>query len=175
MTIEIIKKIHKGRNNIYIVKYNGNTCLLKKPKNRDRERKSSLLRQLNRIKCWKKFGLSNVRAIRYHDGILKTYVEGETLSKIIGNDKHFFSENSNELEALKKFVRLLIKSKHFIHDMKGANIVLNNNMFQIIDSGPIYKIKRVKKEYRKILYIKWSKLLESNNEKRHLKKFLNSV
>lgn len=147
---------------------------MKKPKDDSHVRIESLKRQLKRIKFWRKYGLSKVKAIRYHDGILKTYIEGETLSKIIGDDKHFFSENSNELKALKKFVRLLIESKHFIHDMKGANIVLNNNMFQIIDSGPIYKRKHVKKEYRKILYIKWSKLLKSNNERRHLKKFLNS-
>ena len=174
MNTEIIKQIHKGRNSIYIVKYNGRTCILKKPKNDSRIRAESLKRQLERIKFWRKHNLSKVKAIRFHDGILKTYVKGKTLSKIIGDNKHFFSENSDELKALKKFVTLLVESKHFIHDMKGANIILNNDMFQIIDSGPIYKEKRVKKEYRKILYIKWSKLLKSNNEKRHLKKFLNS-
>lgn len=174
MRIETIKQIHKRRNSIYIVEYNGRTCILKKPKNDSSIRTESLKRQLTRIKFWRKNDLSKIKAIRYHNGILKTYVKGETLSKIIKHSKHFFSKNSNELEDLRKFVKLLIESKHFIHDMKGANIVLSDDTFQIIDSGPIYKMKRVKKEYRKILYIKWSKLLKSSNEKRYLKKFLNS-
>ena len=176
MSIEIIEQIHHGRNNIYIVIYNGNTCIWKKPKNSSSARTESLKRQLVRIKFWRKQNLSTIKAIRYKKGILKTYIVGDTLYTIIKENRHFFSENSNKLDALEKFVRLLIKSRHFIHDMKGPNIVFgNNNKFQIIDSGPIYKRSNkssLKKEYQKILYIKWSKLLDSKSEKKYLKRFL---
>jgi len=170
--LKIVEQIHKGRNNIYIVNIGKRICILKKPKNNSSSRKESLKRQLKRIRFWNKFGLSKIRAVRYHGGILKTYVDGKTLHKIIDKDEHFFSENSKELKALRNFVELLIRSRHFIHDMKGQNIVFDGERFQIIDSGPIYKMNNVKKEYQKILYIKWSKLLDSNREKKYLRKFL---
>lgn len=169
---KIVKQIHKGRNNIYIINIDKRICILKKPKNKSSSRKESLKRQLKRIRYWYKFGLSKTRAIRYHGGILKTYIEGKTLNKIIDKDEHFFSESSKELNALKNFVELLIRSRHMIHDMKGQNIVFDGERFQIIDSGPIYKMDNVKKEYKKILYTKWSKLLDSNREKKYLRKFL---
>lgn len=176
MSIEIIEQIHHGRNNIYIVIYNGHTCLLKKPKDDSHTREESLKKQLKRIKFWKDHDLSTIKAIEYHNGIIKTYIEGDTLKELIDNDKHFFSESSSKLKALKRFVRLLIKSRHFIHDMKGPNIVFgNNNKFQIIDSGPIYKRSdksSLKKEYQNVLYLKWSKLLYTSKEKKNLKKFL---
>ena len=174
--LRIIEQIHKGRNNIYIVEYRGRTCLLKRPKDDSHAREESLKKQLKRIKFWKDHGLSTIKAIEYHNGIIKTYIEGDTLKEIIDNDKHFFSESSSKLKALKRFVRLLVKSRHFLHDMKGPNIVFgNDNKFQIIDSGPIYKRSNkysLKKEYQKILYIKWSKLLDSSKEKKYLKRFL---
>lgn len=171
--LKIIKQIHKGRNNIYLVEYNGRTCVWKKPKNKSRTRTESLKRQLKRIKFWRKHNLSQIKAIKYKNGILKTYIRGKTLKSIIDKDKHLFSGNSKELRALRRFVDLLIDSRHFIHDMKGANIVYDGHDFQIIDSGPIYKNSNVKNEYRKILYMKWSKLLDSKKERKYLKKFLN--
>lgn len=172
--LTIIKQIHKGRNNIYIVQYNGRTCILKKPKNKSRNRKESLKRQLKRIKFWRKHRLSSIKAIRYHNGILKTYIKGKTLAKIVDKNSHFFSENSKELDALGKFVGLLVKSGYFIHDMKMPNLVYSEGKVQIIDSGPIYKKTEsfLKREYKEILYIKWSKLLDSKTEKKYLKKFL---
>ena len=175
MNVEIIEQIHHGRNNIYIIEYNGRTCLWKKPKNGSSARTESLKRQLVRIKFWRKHNLSTIKAIRYKKGILKTYIIGDTLYTIIKENIHFFSENSKELEALKRFVKLLVKSRHFIHDMKGPNLVYSDDKIQIIDSGPIYKRSNkssLKKEYQKILYIKWSKLLDSSKEKKYLKKFL---
>jgi tRNA A-37 threonylcarbamoyl transferase component Bud32 len=177
MSVELIRQIHHGRNNIYIINYNGNVCILKRPKDNSHDRTESLKKQLKRIKFWKKYGLSTIKSIEYHNGIIKTYIEGNTLKEFIDKNKHFFSEKSVELKALKRFVKLLVKSRHFIHDMKSLNIVLNNDnrKFEIIDSGPIYKRSyksSLKKEYQKILYTKWSKLLDSNKERKYLKKFL---
>ena len=177
MSIEIIQQIHHGRNNIYIINYNGHRCLLKRPKDSSHTRSESLKKQLERIKFWRKHDLSTIKAMEYHNGIIKTYIEGDTLKELIDNDRHFFSDSSSKVKALKRFVRLLVKSSHFLHDMKGPNIVLSNdnNKFQIIDSGPIYKRTNkssLKKEYQKVLYIKWSKLLDSSKERKYLKKFL---
>jgi tRNA A-37 threonylcarbamoyl transferase component Bud32 len=175
MSVEIIEQIHKGRNNIFTVKYNGKVCVLKKAKKSSHANSESLKRQLERIKFWRRHKLSKIKAIRYHNGILKTYIRGKTLNKIVDKDKHFFSENSKELKALKKFVELLIKSGYFIHDMKMPNLVYSEGKIQIIDSGPVYKRSNkssLKKEYQKILYIKWSKLLDSSKERKYLKKFL---
>lgn len=177
---KIIKQIHKGRNDIFIVKYNGRECLLKKShKYKGHEKTESLKRQIDRMRQWREFGLSKVKAKRYKDGILKTYIRGKTLSKIIDKKGHFFSDknknkNSKELKALEKFVGKLVKSGYLIHDMKGPNLVFDGNKFQIIDSGPIKKYNKssLNKEYEKILYVKWSKLLGSSNERKSLKSFL---
>lgn len=174
MSIEIIRQIHHGRNNIYLVTYNGHICLLKRPKDDSHAREESLKKQLKRIKFWRKHGLSTIKAIEYHNGIIKTYIVGDTLKELIDDNKHFFSESSSELKALKRFVKLLIKSRHFLHDMKKLNIVFDGDIFQIIDSGPIYKRTNkssLKKEYQKILYIKWSSSM-NHDQRNHLKKFL---
>ena len=107
--LRIIEQIHEGRNNIYIVEHNEKTCIFKKPKNSSKNRKKPFKRQLERIKFWRRHRLSNIKAVRYHDGILKTYIKGNTLYQIIDKNKHFFSENNKELKALGRFIRLLIK------------------------------------------------------------------
>jgi hypothetical protein len=174
MSIEIIKQIHKGRNNIYVINYNGKVCVFKKPKKSSHANSESLKRQLERIKFWRRHRLSTIKAIEYHNGVIKTYIEEDTLKELIDKNKHFFSESSKELKALKRFVRLLVKSRHFIHDMKKLNIVYDESIFQIIDSGPIYKRSNkssLKKEYQNILYIKWSSSM-NHDQRNHLKKFL---
>ncbi len=173
--LKTVKTLHKGhRSKILLVKRNSKLCVWKRPSGHGSE--ESIRRQLKRIKQWKKFDLSKVKAKWYKDGILKTYVKGKDLKQIIKKHHDFFSSNSKELKALEKFVANLIESSRFIHDLKGLNIIFDDHDWQIIDSGPIYKMSKssVKKEYKKILYIKWSKLLDSGNERKHLKSFLNS-
>lgn len=173
--LDIVKKIHKGHSKILIVKIKSKLYIWKRPKSGSHSCKESIKRQLKRIEQWRKFGVSNIDAILYYNGILKTWVEGKTLRSIM-KKRHFFSKNSEELNALKNFIKLLIDSRHFIHDMKGANIVFDGKNWQVIDSGPIHKMDHslVKKEYKKILYQKWSKSLDSHNERRRLKSFLDS-
>lgn len=174
--LKIIKTLYKGhRSKIILVKRKSKLCIWKRS-SRGHTGEQSLRRQLKRIKQWKKFGLSKVKAKWYKDGILKTYVKGKDLKKIIKKRHNFFSKKSKELKALKKFVKALIDSNRFIHDMKGLNIIFDGKNWNIIDSGPIYKKSRssAKKEYKKILYVKWSKLLDSKKERKHLKSFLGS-
>src|SRR3989304_102 len=136
--LKTIKTIHKGhRSKIILVKRDSKLCIWKRPAGHGT--KESIKKQLKRIKRWKKFGLSKVKAKWYKDGILKTYVKGKDLKQITKEHYDFFSGSSKELKALEKFVVNLIKSKHFIHDMKGLNIIYNGNEWNIIDSGPIYK------------------------------------
>jgi len=157
-----------------LVKRGHKLCVWKRPAGHGRE--ESIRKQLKRIKQWKKFGLSKVKAKWYKDGILKTYVKGKNLKQIIKKRKHFFSKKSKELKALEKLITNLIKSGHFIHDLKGLNMIYDGKIWQLIDSGPIYKKSKssVKKEYQKILYIKWSKYLSAGG-KSDLKKFLKKV
>lgn len=173
-TLKTIRILHKGhRSKVLLVKRGSKLCIWKRTA-RGHNGEQSLKKQLERIKQWKRFGLSKIKAKWYDDGILKTYVKGEDLKDIIQDHDHFFSKRSKELKALEKFVDHLIDSKRFIHDLKTLNIIYDGHDFQIIDSGPIYKMghSELKKEYRKILYIKWSKYLDSNREKKDLKSFL---
>ncbi len=172
--LKIVKTLHRGhRSKVLLVKRDSKLCIWKRTA-RGNNGEQSLKRQLKRIKQWKKFRLSKVKAKWYDDGILKTYVKGKDLKDIIEDNNNFFSSNSKELDDLKKFIDHLMDSKMFIHDLKGLNIIYDGHNFQIIDSGPIYKMghSKLKKEYRKILYIKWSKYLDSNREKKDLKSFL---
>ena len=171
--LKTVKTIHKGhRSKILLVKKGQKLCIWKRPTGHGR--KESLIKQLGRIKQWRKFGLSKVKAKWYDDGILKTYVKGKDLSQIIKKHHHFFSKSSKELKALEKFIEAMIDSKRFIHDLKGLNIIFDGKDWNIIDSGPIYKRSKssVKKEYRKVLYEKWSKYLDSQSERKDLKSFL---
>lgn len=172
--LKVVNTLHKGhRSKVLLVKRDSRLCIWKRTA-RGHNGEQSLKRQLKRIKRWKKFGLSKVKAKWHDDGILKTYVKGKDLKSVIEKHHNFFSKKSEELDALKKFLDHLMDSKSFIHDLKGLNIIYDDHDFQIIDSGPIYKMRhsKLKKEYRKILYIKWSKYLDSNSEKKDLKSFL---
>lgn len=172
--LKIIKTLHKGhRSKVLLIKRNSKLYIWKRAA-KGYSGEQSLKRQLKRIKQWKRFGLSKIKAKWYKNGILKTYIKGDDLKDIIKDHDNFFSKRSKELKALEKFVDHLIDSKRFIHDMKGLNIIYDGHDFQVIDSGPIYKMgqSELKKEYRKILYIKWSKYLDSNSDKKDLKSFL---
>ena len=172
--LEIVKTIHKGhRSKILLVKRGSKLCIWKRSASGKSSQEKSIRRQLGRIRKWKKFDLSEIKAKWYKDGVLKNYIKGEDLKDVIKDDNHFFSGNSKELKALKKFLANLIESGRFIHDLKMLNIIYDGHNFQIIDSGPIYKMgySKLKKEYNKILYIKWSKYLHATG-KSELKKFL---
>lgn len=174
---KIVREIHKGhRSEIRIVKRKGELLIWKKPKP-SRFRPGSLENQIKRSKDWRKFGISKVKIWWHPDktSLLKTYVDGPTLHKMLKTKDNFFSKaKGRPFKALVKFVKNLTGSKHFIHDMKCANIAFDGRNWQVIDSGPIYKMSssKTRKEYRKVLLEKWSRSLSSKKEIDSLRSFL---
>jgi len=172
---KVIREIHKGhRSEIRIVKRkDGELLIWKKPKP-SRFRPGSLENQIKRSKDWRKFGISKVK-IWWHSDKVSLLKTGPTLHKMLKNKENFFSKaKGRPFKALVKFVKNLTRSKHFIHDMKGANIAFDGRNWQVIDSGPIYKMSssKTRKEYRKVLLEKWSRSLSSEKEINSLKSFL---
>lgn len=140
---------------------------------------ASLGNQIKRSKFWRKIGISKVEVKWCPDrqSILHTFVDGHTLRHYLRNGGVSFLENSKKLKALNEFVKRLIKSKGYIHDLKGANIVWDGKSWNVIDSGKIDKKSNsssTKREYKKFLYIKWSNSIDSKNERDALKEFLDS-
>jgi tRNA A-37 threonylcarbamoyl transferase component Bud32 len=109
---------------------------------------------------------------------LKTYIKGDTLDKILKENPGFFSRKSRSLRALREFIGFLIDSKYYICDLIGENLIFDGKRWHIIDSGSVYyrgTRSRVKKEYKRKLLKRWSKILSSEQEIELLKSFLNSV
>ena len=159
-------------------KSDGKLFIWKRPKSG--RGSGSLQGQIKRSKLWRKFGISKVKVNWCPDkhSLLKTFVNGHTLKHYFKNGKVSFSKKSKKLKALKEFVKLLIKSKHYIHDLKGQNIVWDEKMWNVIDSGPIEgksSKSSVRRKYRKNLLEKWSNSLDSNKERHSLEEFLDSV
>lgn len=176
---KIVRKIHKGRSNICIAKRksDGELLIWKQPKSQSQARRESFRGQIKRSKYWRKFGVSKVKIWWHSDGVslLKTYIDGPTLSKMLEKRHNFFSQTKKRpVKALIKFVKNLADSEHYIHDMKGANIVYDGKNWQVIDSGPVYKMSpsKTRKEYKKMLLEKWSRSLHSESEIKSLKSFL---
>ena len=84
-------------------------------------------------------GLSKGNTFWAPDGesLLKTYVEGPTLTEVLRQNNNFFSENSVELEALKQLIMKLCKSSCYIGDLNSGNLIFNDQRWFIIDCGII--------------------------------------
>lgn len=179
-TFEIIyKDCGTGRSKVSLVrrKSDGKLLIWKRSRSSTNKRIDSYKKEIKKTKFWKKIGITKSKAWWCYDkkSLLKTYVRGETLKKILRENPHFFSEgNSEAAKALIKFIDLLVDSNHYIHDMKGTNIIFDGSKWQAIDGGMAYKMSRssVKKEYRKNLLEKWSREIDSQEEINALKLFL---
>lgn len=173
------KKCGHGHAKVSLVKRksDGELFIWKRPKSG--RGSASLGGQIKRSKFWRKIGISKVKIKWCPDrqSLLHTFVDGHTLRHYLRNGDVSFSENNKKLRALKDFVKRLIKSKGYIHDLKGSNIVWDGDHWNVIDSGKIDKkssSSSTKREYKKFLYIKWSNSLDSKEEKHALKEFLDS-
>lgn len=175
----IYKDCGTGRSKVSIVKRksDGELLIWKRARHYSPRHVESYRKEIKKSKYWRKFGLSEVK-IHWHPdkvSILKTYIKGKTLKQVLENDHHFFSEaDSKQAKALIKFIDLLVDSGYYIHDMKGSNIVFNGKKWNIIDGGILDKESRssVRKDYRKYLFEKWSRDLDSKKEINALELFL---
>jgi tRNA A-37 threonylcarbamoyl transferase component Bud32 len=176
----IYKDCGTGRTKVSVVKRksDGKLLIWKRARSEGTRNNNFYKNDIKKSKLWRKFGISTVRACVHPDkkSILRTYIKGHTLRQILKNNPEFFSGRETKYrKALKGFIKLLINSKHYIHDMKGANIVFSDGKWQVIDSGKAYKHKNrsdVVHEYRENLMEKWSRSIHSRNEIHYLGSFL---
>jgi len=170
-----------GRTLISLVrrKSDGKLLIWKRERYKGSRSKNFYKTDIKKTKMWRKFGISIVKAWLHPDkkSVLRTYIAGHTLAEVLENNQEFFSGGETEYRtALIAFIKLLIDSRHYIHDMKGANLVFDGERWQVIDSGKAYKQKSRSDtihEYRENLREKWSRNLRSQNEINYLESFLN--
>ncbi len=178
----IYKDCGTGRSKVSLVKRKSDRKLMIWKRARSFRTRASIResyrKEIIKSKKWRKFGISKVKVCWHPDNmsILKTYIKGPTLKKLLKDDPEFFSKTKRKpFKALIKFVRLLIDSENYIHDLKGANLVFDGTKWQVVDSGPIHKKSSrsaTRREYRKFLYKKWAKSLHSKDAIESLKSFL---
>ena len=169
---------HGGSGKISIVKRKSDGKLLvwKRPTSKFKHQKYQ--KEIGKIKLWRKLGITSVKVCWHPDNksLLKTYIKGPTLKQMLKKNPKLFSEKENGARnALIDFVKLLIDSKYYIHDLKGANLIYDGDKWQVIDSGPADRKntrRSVRKEYKKNLYEKWSRGIRSREGTRYLKSFL---
>lgn len=175
----IEEKCGHGHARVSLVKRKSDGKLLVWKRPKPGRSSGSLGEQIKRSKFWRKIGISKVE-MKWCPGrqsILHTFVDGHTLRHYLKNGEISFSENSKKLKALEEFVRRLMKSKSYIHDLKGSNIAWDGKNWNVIDSGKIDKKSNsssTKREYKKFLYVKWSNSIDSKKERSDLKEFLDS-
>ena len=179
------KMVHKncghgagGKVSVVKRKSDGKLLIWKRPKSHSLRYQESYRKEIKKIKLWRKFGLTKVKVCWHPDkrSLLKTYVKGPTLRQMLKKNPSFFSGTAENRprNALIKFVGLLVDSDHYIHDMKGSNIIFDGKRWQAIDGGKSNKTNHssVRKEYRKNLLEKWSRRLGSKREINALESFL---
>ena len=171
---------HGARSKVSVVKRksDGKLLIWKRPKSHNYMYQESFRKELKKVKQWRKFGISKVKA-RWHPdrlSLLKTYIKGPSLKQVFRKNPEFFSRGQGKhFEALKKFVGLLVDSENYIHDLKGSNLFFDGKNWNVVDTGPIRKIStrsETIREYRKHLLEKWSKSLHSKEEIKSLVSFL---
>jgi hypothetical protein len=176
----IYKDCGTGRTKVSIVKRksDGRLLIWKRARSEGSRSKNFYKNDIKKSKLWRKFGISTVKACVHPDkkSVLRTYIKGSTLTQVLKKNPEFFSGSETEYRnALIGFIKLLIDSGHYIHDMKGANIVFGEGRWQVIDSGKADEQKNrsdVVHEYRENLMEKWSRSLHSENEVHYLELFL---
>lgn len=172
---------HGARSKVSIIKRksDGKLFIWKQPFLDDEWHHESLKKEIKYAKYWREFGVGDVKAYWCRDGrsLLKTYIEGDTLDKILEKNPRFFSEKSRPLSSLRELIGLLIDSKHYIRDLNSENLIFDGKRWHIIDSGSIcYRGSRskVKQEYKDSLLRRWSEGLQEQ-EINSLRLFLDSA
>lgn len=182
--IKILRKNcgHGIHSKISVIKSKIDGCeyIWKKPVNDDPKHIESFKKEIVKAKKWREYGLSSVKACWLEDkkSLIKTLVKGPTLRQILHDHPHFFSNTHNKAyKELGHFVRLLVKSRHYIQDCNRSNIVYDKEKkkWNLIDSSTIQK-KRSRSQtaakYRKTFIERWSLHLYSDREKNALIDFL---
>ena len=164
--ISIVKRISDGK-----------VIIWKRPISSDYRHQMSFEEEIEKSRYWRKFGVSKVKVCWHNDkhSLLKTYIKGPTLKKMLkGNDLCFSKPNSPQVKALGDFIEHLIDSGHYIQDINRQNLVYDGKKWHIIDSSAIHEKtnhSELKHKYISAFMRSWSKSL-SDDEKHFLKLFL---
>lgn len=161
-------------------KSDGKEFIWKRPVENRRIHIKSFKKEIEKAKKWREFGLSKVIVCWHPDkkSLIRTLIKGLTLGQTLNSNTHFFTDTHNKAyKELGKFVRHLVRNRHYIQDLNRANIVYDKecNKWNIIDSSNI-QIKRSRHEtsskFRKKFLRSWGSSLESDKEKEAFIKFL---
>lgn len=174
---------HGVHANISVVKResDGKLFIWKRAVSSDPRHQKSFQKEFKKAKLWRKFGTSKVKVHWHPDkrSLLKTYIKGYTLKKMLEKDRlHFSREESEPVKALRKFIGLLINSKHYVKDLNRKNIVFDGKKWHIIDSSDIHKKStrsETEREYKRKFFESWSKSLDSDEEIHSFESFLDSL
>lgn len=182
-SFKIIRKNcgHGVHGKISVVKSNvdDKEFIWKRPTDKSKIHLNSFKREIEKSKKWRRFGLSRVKICWHSDGksIIKTLIRGPTLREVLRNHPHFFSNTHDRAnKELGKFVRRLIKNRHYIQDLNRANLAYDKreHEWNIIDSSNIQKKRsrhEVASKFKNTFLKHWGTSLESK-DKEDLKEFL---
>lgn len=155
----------------------GKIVIWKRPVSSDPEHQKAFQKEIKRSRYWRKFGISEVKVCWHPDkkSLLKTYIEGKTLSQILKDDHKFFSKtDSQPVRALGKFLRLLVNSRCYIQNLSCENLVFDGKRWHVIDSSDVHNKEsrsKIKRDYKRKFFRIWSDRLHSNDEINALKSF----
>ncbi len=88
-------------------------------------------------KEWRRYGQTDMQVFFADDGVtlLKSFVQGPTLKKLMQQKNIFQHPESAEYQALVRFVRLVASSQQYISGLNAENIVFDGKRWQIIDGA----------------------------------------
>lgn len=168
--------------NISVIKIKNKEFIWKRPVSKEKLHQKSFKKEIEKSKTWRILGLSKVKICWHPDkkSLIKTYIKGPTLKRVLREHPHFFSNtHSRSYKALGKFVKRLVKSRHYIQDCNRINIVYDNeeHRWHLIDSSNIQR-KRSRHEtaskYKQTFLSHWGQSINLDNEKEAFKKFLDN-
>jgi len=179
----IYKNCGKGIHSIVSVvkrKYDRKLFIWKRPISDDPKHQESFRQEFRKAALWREFGASKVKVYWHPDGksLLKTYIKGPTLEKILRKDRKFFHKTDDKkYKALRKLFKRLVRSGYYIRDLGSRNLVYDGERWHIIDSSyisPGYAASDARHEYKEELSNRWYKKI-SNKEIGPIRSFFDSI
>jgi len=178
----IYKDCSKGiHSRVSVVKRkDGELFIWKRPISDDHKHQESFRQEFRKASLWREFGVSKIRVYWHPDGrsLLKTYIKGPTLEKMLKEDHKFFhNKDKKPFKSLRKLFKKLVKSGYYIRDLGSRNLVYDGKRWHIIDSSSInpgWNESEARHMYKEELSKRWSKKI-SKKEISSIKSFFDSI
>lgn len=158
----------------------GKLFIWKRPISDDHKHQESFRLEFRKAALWREFGVSKVKVYWHPDGksLLKTYIKGPTLEKLLRDDHKFFHKTDKKsLKALKKLFKKLIRSGHYVRDLGSRNIVYDGKRWHVIDSSSInagWTESETRYTYKEELSKRWCKKVP-RHEVDSIRSFFDSI